>query len=120
MRKQRVLLGQVMLNGEPPMDLFVDLPIDTAAKKAAALKERLAYILDTRFQPSDPESSELTAEQVTKILRCTHLSLLRLIRSGKLHPVLGDDGGPRFDSTEVAAIRHVPISRVLLKLLPRG
>lgn len=55
MRQQRVLLGELMIDREPPIQLHVELPSDEAAKKVAALKERLVFLLDTRFRPANPE-----------------------------------------------------------------
>jgi hypothetical protein len=50
------------IDKEPPVDLFVDLPFATVAQKSAVLKERLAFLLDTRFQPAPPQSLHLTVE----------------------------------------------------------
>jgi hypothetical protein len=124
MRKQRVRLGQMVIAGEAPIDLFADLPCDSLQTKVAALKDRLAYILDTRFRPVDPGLSGLpglTVEQVAEKLNCRCVMVLRMVKRGQLHPfVEGDDSEPYFDPVEVAGIKAVPPGTILSRLIPRN
>src|SRR5579872_6973322 len=85
MREQRIFLGEMRIDNESPIDLFMDLPACSVVKKAALLKDRLKYLLDTRFSPSSPEKEEITIEEVTKILNCSCRTVLRMIRRGELH-----------------------------------
>jgi hypothetical protein len=123
MRKQRVLLGRMILDKESPIFLSVELPLSEIVKKSAALKDRLAFLLDTRFHPADPESSEspgLTVEQVAERLHCRSITILRMVRRGKLHPFTeGDTSELYFDPAEVANIKAVPLRSVLSRLIPR-
>ncbi len=123
MHTQRVLLGEVVIGREPPIELFVDLPRDEAGKKAAALKDRLAFLLDTRFRPANPEPLSkrgLAVEEVAVLLHCHCRTVLRLIRRGKLHPISDEDGGLYFDRKEVESVKAVPINPLLPRLIPRS
>jgi Helix-turn-helix domain len=98
------------------------LPVSFAGSKAAILKDRLAFLLDTRFRPSAPESPPrpgLTVEEVADRLHCRCRTVLRMIRRGDLRPFNGEDGELYFDPAEVAGIKAVPMVRVLLQLLSR-
>ena len=119
MRSQRVLLGQMVVDKEPPIDLFVDLPFATVAQKSAALKERLAFLLDTRFQPAPPESLHLTVEQVAGLLHCRCRTVLRMIERGNLHPI-EENGEMYFERSEIERLRHLPISPIFSRLIPRS
>ncbi len=121
MRTQRVLLGQLVIEKEPPIDLFAKLPSAEAGKKAALLKDRLAFLLDTRFQPSDPhplQSPGLTVEDVADSLHCRCRTVLRMIKCGELHPFSDEDGELYFDPKEVENITHVPLSTTVSRLVP--
>ena len=61
MRTRWVLLGELVIDTEPPIELRAELASTEAGKKAAVLKDRLAYLLDTRFRPADPEPLKLPA-----------------------------------------------------------
>lgn len=117
MRTQRVLLGQMILDREPPIDLLVDLPCDSMTKKAAWLKDRLAFLLDTRFKPAAPEPMRLTVEQVAEILNCRCRTVQRMIERGQLRPV-EINGELYFDRAQVESIRHLPVSLKLFRLIP--
>ena len=87
MRTQEVLLGQLVIEREPPIELRAELPCVEAARKAAVLKDRLAYLLDTRFRPSDPEPRPLpglTVQEVAELLHCRCKTVLRMIKRGEL------------------------------------
>jgi hypothetical protein len=118
MRQQKVWLGQLAIDREPRIDLHVMLPIDGLSKKTAILKDRLAYLLDTRFHPSPPEPERLTVEQVAETLNCRCGTVLRVIRRGKLHPI-EENGEFYIDREEIGAIRYIPISDTLSRLIPR-
>ena len=123
MRSQRVLLGELIIDKEPPIELYAELPSADAHKKCAALKDRLAYLLDTRFRPSAPTASPfpgMTVEEVAQELRCPCLTVLRLVRRGKLHPIhQNDDSEPYFDREEVADIKAARFA-ILSRLVPRN
>ena len=119
MRRLRVLLGQMTIDREPPIDLTVELPADTVVKQSARLKDRLVYLLDTRFRPSPPELMRLTVEQVAQKLGCRSLTVERMIRQGKLAPI-EENGEFYFDRQQVEAIRETPISAVISRLIPRN
>ena len=121
MATQKVLLGELVIDKEPPIELRVELPRADVVKKAAAMKDRLAYLLDTRFRPSDPEPpnpASLTVENVAEMLHCRRRTVLRMIRRGDLHPHNGDDGELCFDRGEVERVRYVPLSGKLSRWIP--
>src|SRR5579871_2509460 len=95
MRKKRVLLGQLVIDRELPIDLYAQGPSTEADKTVAVLKDRLAYLLAARFHPSDPESSKasgLTIEDVAGLLEFRCQTVLRMTRRNDLHPVTAEDG----------------------------
>jgi hypothetical protein len=121
MRTQRVLLGELVVDREMPIELRAELPLAEVSEKAAVLKGRLVYLLDTRFRPSDPELPSrygLTVEDVAESLHCRCRTVLRMIKSGQLHPLNDDDGEFYFDPAEIAGITHVPINPSLSRLVP--
>ncbi len=121
MRKQRVLLGELRIEREAPIELFAALPCAEARQRAAALKDKLAFLLDTRFWPANPEPPEipgLTVIEVATLLHCRCVTVLRMIQRGQLHPGENDDD-LIFDPAEVARLKHVPISREVSRLIPR-
>lgn len=124
MRSQRVLLGELITDKEPPIELYAELSSADTRKKCAALKDRLAYLLDARFRPSAPIVGALpgmTVEEVAEQLHCACLTVLRLVRRGKLRPICeSDDSEPYFDPAEVAGIRGVPLGSILSKSIPRN
>ena len=99
MRKQRVLLGALTIDNEPPIELQVELVFSEVRRKSAVLKDRLVYLLDTRFRPAMPEprqSANFTIADVTDLFQCHRVTVLRMIRRGQLHPV-GDGDEMYFD-----------------------
>ena len=119
MATQKVLLGELVIDNEPPIELRADLPFGEVGKRTAVLKDRLAYLLDTRFRPADPEPPKtLTVEDVADLLHCRCRTVLRMIRHGDLHSIVGDDGELYFDRAEVEGIRHVPLATILSRLIP--
>ena len=109
----------MVIDKEPPIELFVELSCTESDKKAAVLKDRLAYLLDTRFRPSSPEGPGLTVEKVAEMLECRRRTVLRLISRGKLHPYTGEHGELYFDRAEVSSIKSFPITAVLSKIVSR-
>jgi len=124
MPSQKVLLGELVIDREPPIELYAELPTADTRKKCAALKDRLAFLLDTRFRPSGPEEGFLpgmTVEEVAETLHCRCMMVLRMVKRGQLHPVgESDDNEPYFDPAEVANIKPVPLGRILSRLIPRN
>lgn len=121
MRTQRVLLGAMVIDREPPIELYTNLRASEVAKKSAMLKDRLAYLLDTRFLPADPEPHPkpgLTVEEVADLLHCRCRTVLRMIKRGDLQPSSNEDGEVYFDRKEVESIKHVPASPILFRLIP--
>ena len=53
--------GELVIDTEPPIELRAELASTEAGKKAAVLKDRLAYLLDTRFRPAIPNRLKLPA-----------------------------------------------------------
>ncbi len=121
MRTQRVLLGQLIIDTELPIDLFAEVPSGEASEKVASLKDRLAFLLDARFHPSDPLPPPhlgSTVEDVAELLHCRCRTVLRMVKQGQLHPFSDEDGELYFDREEVAKIAHVPLSPTLSRLVP--
>ena len=118
MRQQRVLLGHLVLDREPPIDLHVELPVDAVVKKSAWLKHRLAFLLDARFRPSAPEPTRLTVEQVAVMLNCRCRTVQGMIERGQLHPV-EINGNLYIARAEVEGIHHFSITDKLARLIPR-
>jgi hypothetical protein len=122
MRSQRVLLGELVIDKEPPIELYAELPSADTRKKCAALKDRLAYLLDTRFRPSAIENGSLpgmTVEEVAEQLHCACVTVLRMVRRGQLHPIReSDDSEPYFDPAEVAGIKSIPLGLILSRIVP--
>ncbi len=122
MRTQRVLLGQLVIERELPIDLFAEVPSSEASEKVAALKDRLAFLLDARFQPSDqlpPPRVAPTVEDVAELLHCRCRTVLRMVKQGQLHPLSDEDGELYFDREEVAKIAHVPLGPTVSRLVPK-
>jgi hypothetical protein len=122
MRKRRLLLGQMVIDTETPIELFVELPIADTTEKAAVLKDRLACLLDTRFRPSNPEPlkpSRLIVEEVASLLSCHCRTVLWLVKRGDLHPTIGEDGELYFDRAEVANVSHVPSNNSVYRIFPK-
>jgi hypothetical protein len=121
MRTQRVLLGQLVIDRELPIDLFAEVPSSEASEAVASLKDRLAFLLDARFHPSDPLPPPRlgpTVEDVAEMLQCRCRTVLRMVRQGQHHPSADEDGELYFDRAEVARIVHVPLSPKLSRLVP--
>ena len=120
MDTQKVLLGELVIDNEPPIELRADLPSGEVRKRTAALKDRLAYLLDTRFRPADPEPPRiLTVEDVADLLHCRCRTVLRMIRRGDLHPRNGEDGELYFDRAEVERVQYLPLGGKLTRLITR-
>lgn len=108
MRTQRVLLGEMLIEKEPPIELYVELPRSEVGKRSAAMKDRLAYLLDTRFRPANPVPAhklKLTVEDVADLLHCRCRTVMRMVRRGELHPVSDEDSELYFDPAEVENVR---------------
>jgi hypothetical protein len=120
MRTQRVLLGELVIDKEPPIELRAELSSAEAIEKAAILKDRLAYLLDTRFRPADPElpvRRGFTIEEVAESLNCRCRTVLRMAKSGELHPLSDENGEVYFDPADIPGIA-VPIDPSLSRLVP--
>lgn len=122
MRTQRVLLGELVIDREPSIELYAELPLAQVRKQSAALKDKLIYLLDTRFRPAEPPKSisSLTIEDVAGVLHCRCSNVIRMMKQGKLHPFSDEDGELYFDPIEVEGIRHIPISPTLSRLVARN
>ena len=89
MDKQAVLLGEIILNQEPRIALYAESQISASPERIAVLKDKLATLLDSRFRPSEPEALSLpglTIEDVAALLHCRCLTVLKMVRQGKLFP----------------------------------
>ena len=124
---QRVLLGEMVIDREPPIELHVELPYAETHKKSAALKDRLAYLLDTRFRPADPnpepepcQSHTLTVAGVADLLRCHCQTVLRMMRRGRLHPVSDEHGELQFDPAEIESVRYISPGSVISRFISRN
>ena len=100
MSKQQVLIGEILLDGEP-LSLRVEVGEPVSRARSAILKYKLAYLLDTRFRPAAPEpSKEMGLDEVMALWGCHRVTVLRRLERGELHPI--DKGGDlRFDRAEV-------------------
>jgi hypothetical protein len=122
MDKQAVLIGEIILNQEPRITLFAESSIPVSPEGIAVLKDKLANLLDTRFRPSEPEPLPLpglTVEEVAALLHCRCLTVLKMVRQGKLFPVSTEDGEMYFDREKVEKIAHIPIGPKLSRIVPR-
>ncbi len=122
MRTQQVLLGELIIDDESRIEVRASVSSAELARKVAVLKDRLAYLLDTRFRPADVEPEKryrLTVEEVAESLHCRCRTVLKLIRRGELHPIVDDDGELYFDPCQVAKVTHVGIRPKLSRLVPR-
>ncbi|SRR5208283_3809555 len=120
MRTQQVLLGELVIDNESAIELRAKVPSSEVARKVAILKDRLAFLLDTRFRPADPEpprTSRLSVQDVAESLHCRCRTVLEMIRRGEIHPVRGEDGEIYFDPSEIARMTHVRINPKLSRLV---
>jgi hypothetical protein len=112
MDKQFVSIGEIVIDtASAPLIVQAARPIPAAA--IAMLKYQLAYLLDTRFKPAPPEpAGEMTAEEVRALWGCHHVTILRRIRAGALHPI-EHNGNLFFRREEVERLKaEFPQSRV--------
>jgi hypothetical protein len=63
MDTQSVLLGEIVLGNEPRIKLYADTAVPLSRAGIAGLKDKLAFLLDSRFRPSDPQIAETIDEQ---------------------------------------------------------
>jgi len=108
MLRQWVVLGELVIDKDAPIELHVELPAADARAKSAALKDRLAFLLDTRFRPAGPmslEEARLSVVEVAKLLRCRCVGVKKMIGRGRLHPISDEDGELYFDRAEVESVR---------------
>ena len=120
MRTQQVILGEIVIDKEP-IELRAELPFSEVGKKTAVLKDRLAYLLDSRFRPANPEPPNapgLTVEEAADSLHCRCRTVLGMIKRGELHPISDEDGELYLDRAEVESIRHVRLSRTPSRIVP--
>ena len=54
MRKQRVLIGQIAIEGVQSVVVYADLTSHIPRTATAILKDKLAMVLGERFRPSNP------------------------------------------------------------------
>ena len=54
MDRRSVLIGEIILEGEPRISLYADSAIPLSRKGIAVLKYKLAFLLSARFLASDP------------------------------------------------------------------
>jgi hypothetical protein len=52
------------------------------------------------------DNSPMAVDEVTKLWGCHRITVLRLIKSGQLHPLKIDDGELRFDRAEVLRLAN--------------
>jgi hypothetical protein len=57
MDTQSVLLGEIVLGDEPRIKLYADTPLPSSRAEIVILKDKLAFLLDSRFHPSDPPAA---------------------------------------------------------------
>ena len=71
MNERNVTLGEIALNGESIV-LRAEIAGPMPAARVALVKDKLSYILDTRFKPAPPpESERLSAPIYSLYLRRT-------------------------------------------------
>ena len=108
MTKQSVRIGEVVLDQEPRISLYAESPLPISERGVEVLKEKLANLLDKRFQPADLPHRTLTIGEVIETWHCYRATVLRLIRQGKLHPI-EVNSELQFDRLEVLSLaRDVP------------
>ena len=114
MRTQRICLGELVFDGEPPIWLHADLPILRISENSAALQQSLRELLGHHFRPADRHSSKdvkLTVADVADWLGCTSFKVQQMVKLSRLHPVSDEDGERYFEAAEVRRIKCIPISR---------
>ena len=89
MNTQSVLIGEIVLGGEPRIALYAETPIPLSAHGIAVLKDKLVNILDTRFQPAAPPSpsDQMTIDEVIALWGCHRVTVLKRMEAGLLHPI---------------------------------
>ncbi len=105
-----MLIGEIVIDDEPPITLHAQLASDETREKSAVLKDKLAYLLGTRFRPAKPAPAGLymSIEEVVETWHCYRATVLRMINEEQLHP-LTIDGEVRFNRTEVLSLaKSVP------------
>ena len=102
MDSDSVVIGQVIINGEPRITLLAESAIPLSAEGLIALKSKLGELLEIRFRPAEPEVKHRTLSMAEVILtwHCYRSTVMRLIRQGHLHPITVH-GELQFDRLEV-------------------
>jgi hypothetical protein len=121
MGKQAVLIGEIILDQKPRVTLYAETQIPVSPEGIAVLKDKLVYLLDTRFEPAEPEPLRLglTVEDVAGLLHCRCLTVLKVVKQGKVFPISIEDGEMYFNREEIAKIAHIPLSPNVSRIVLR-
>lgn len=105
MDKRSVLIGEIVLGSEPRIALYAENPVPLSNAGVAVLKDKLAFILDTRFRPSNPIPTDqyIRMAEVIKNWRCSPAKIAELVRCERLHPIVMNDEA-FFNPDEIARV----------------
>ena len=108
MDRQSVLIGEIVIDQEPRIALYAQTDIPISREGIAVLKDKLAYLLDSRFRPAEPPAPrrEMTISEVIETWHCYRSTVLRFVREGLLHPTQVN-GDLRFDRLEVLSLEKL-------------
>ena len=103
-----MLVGELVIGNEPPIRLYAQSEIPISPADIAIVKDQLAFLLAERFRPSalPARNHKMTIDEVTALSQRHRVTVLRLMRSGELHP-LENRGDVRFDRAEVERLANL-------------
>jgi hypothetical protein len=102
MSNESVVIGEIILYGEPRVTLRAETAIPLSAEGIIALKSKLAELPEIRFRAaeSDVQHRTITMAEVIETWHCYRSTVMRLIRQGQLHQTTVH-GELQFDRLEV-------------------
>ena len=103
MEKQSVLIGEIVLENEPRIALYAQTPIPLSNTGVVVLKDKLAFLLDSRFHASDPSRPYMSIAEIQEKWNCPPAKIAHLVRCDRLHPLVMNDEA-YFDPAEVARV----------------
>jgi hypothetical protein len=100
---ESVVIGEIIINGEPRVTLRAETAIPLSAEGVIALKGKFAELLEIRFRAAESDVHRhrtITMAEVIETWHCYRSTVMRLIRQGRLHPTTVH-GELQFDRREV-------------------
>jgi hypothetical protein len=120
MRTRRASRGDIVIGGEYPTDVYAEQPFADVDEQTPVGDGRPVDLPEIPLLPADlelPSRRGFTLEDVAESLHCPNRTVLRMIKSGELHPLSDEDGDMYFDPADIPGIA-VPISPSLSRLVP--